>query len=322
MTTGRFATSLITVIAVCGLVILAASIYRSAETPPWQANKKSHPPVPEKSELVTKAAVDFEPFNFATYNVKNWLTSSQTSEKTVESKAAVISMILAAEADIVGLSEIGSKADVAEIQAHLKERGFDFPYSYYTGGVDRIRHLAIISRFPIVFTQKIDPKITGTDYFLQRGILDATIKIGGQEIRFIGLHLKSKRIDTNFDQAVLRLEEAKFVRKHIDTVLEKNPETLLVAYGDWNDSLRSLSTRAILGVYRTHSYLSAIHAGDSRGEKWTYNWARDYSYSRIDFVAVSQKLKSHVNKEKSRVVDEPFWHEASDHRPVMIRFEP
>jgi endonuclease/exonuclease/phosphatase family metal-dependent hydrolase len=253
--------------------------------------------------------------------VKNWLVSNQTPVKSAEAKAAVIKLLAGGSPDVIGLCEIGNRADVAEIQAMLKAEGTDLPFIHHTGGADAVRHLAILSRFPIAKVEKPDLEIPGTGQSMQRGILDVTLSVGDRPIRFLGLHLKSKRIVPEFDEALLRVQEAGHVRNHIDHIIEKDEEAMLVVYGDFNDTTRSLSTRSIYGTYRTPGYMNPIHVKDSRGEAWTYRYQVQDSYSRIDFVTVSSALKRHVKKDKSMVVDEPLWEEASDHRPVLVRFE-
>ncbi|MFD2256949.1 endonuclease/exonuclease/phosphatase family protein [Luteolibacter algae] len=299
--------------------------FRGAPTPPWQRQsevetssepgKRAIPPTLPEGETADPA-----PFRFITYNVKNWLVSSQSPIKSEKAKNAVIRLLHQAEPDIIGLSEIGDTNDVAEIQKRLKAAGTDLPFSYYTGGVDPVRHLAILTRFPIVHTASPALKIHGKDYSMQRGILDATLQIGSGEVRFIGLHLKSKRTVPDLDQALLRIDEASHVRKHIDSILSARPDSKLVVYGDLNDTTRSLSTRALLGTYRSPGYLSAIRVKDSRGESWTHHYASEDSYTRIDFVTVSKALRSRVDKSKSVIIDDPGWEDASDHRPVMVVF--
>ena len=296
--------------------------FRSVETPPWDRNTPSRhaeksaggkPPVTRQAE--------FTPFTFITYNVKNWLVSYQAPEKSAEAKAAIIGLLAGGKPDVIGLCEIGSEDDVKEIQAMLKAAGFDLPHIYHTGGEDLVRHLAIISRFPILSTERPDPRLRGLEQSMQRGILDATLDVGGRQVRFIGLHLKSKRTVPDFDQAGVRLAEAQHARRHIDGILEADPGAALVAYGDFNDTTRSHSTRAINGKYRTPGYLSHVHVRDSRGETWTHHYAVEDAYTRIDFVTVSAGLRRHVKKDKSRIIDDPDWVTASDHRPVLVRFE-
>ncbi len=309
---------------VIALALAAASYwFRRVETPPWRVG--GYPSLHETAEAGQagqKAAEEgLGAFTFLTYNVKNWLVSSQSPEKTKEAKQAVIRILANAAPDVIGLCEIGSMDDVLEIQSMLKAEGMDYPYAHHAGGADPVRHLALLSRYPIISKEKPDPRIPETQHTMPRGILDATVRIGGREIRFLGLHLKSKRTVPEFDEAKLRIEEAGHVRKHIDTILAKDPGALLLAYGDFNDTTRSLSTRMICGTYRTPGYMNPIHVTDSHGETWTHHFAEEDSYTRIDFVTVSQELKRHVSRNGSRIVDDPLTQTASDHRPVLIRFE-
>ncbi|MFN5868231.1 MAG: endonuclease/exonuclease/phosphatase family protein, partial [Akkermansiaceae bacterium] len=256
-----------------------------------------------------------------TYNLKNWLTSSQNPEKSNESKNAIVEILIASDADIIGLSEIGSEADVLEIQKLLKQTGKDLPHFYHTGGTDPIRHLAILSRFPIVSTTQPEITITGTEHSMLRGILDASIQIQDQTIRFIGIHLKSKRIVPDYDQEEIRIHEAEHVRKYIDSIFSKNPETHLIAYGDFNDHIESLSTKTILGNYRSQNHLTPVHISDQNGDNWTHYFSSQDSYSRIDFITVSKSLKPIINQKKSRIITTPNWQKASDHRAIMVSFD-
>ena len=296
--------------------------FRSVETPPWDSKtpKSTIEKIADEAPYDTDPA-DFTPFTFIAYNVKNWLVSYQAPEKTAESKAAIIKLLASGKPDVIGLCEIGSEDDVKEIQAMLKAAGFDLPHLYHTGGEDLVRHLAIISRFPILSSERPDLRLSGHEQSMQRGILDATLDIDGRPVRFIGLHLKSKRIVPDFDHATIRIAEAQHARRHIDGILAADSAAALVAYGDFNDTTRSLSTRAINGTYRTPGYLNHVHVRDSRGETWTHHYAVEDSYTRIDFVTVSAGLRRHVKKDKSRIIDDPDWVAASDHRPVLVRFE-
>ncbi len=296
--------------------------FRPAGTPPWKAGQektKQDPTPSDKKPTETNGEPD--PFTFVAYNVKNWLVSYQSPVKSDEAKDAVIRMLAVGEPDIIGLSEIGSEDDVREIQEDLKQAGIDLPHFFYTGGADKVRHLALISRYPIDNTFSPDLSIPGKEYSVQRGILDATITIGEGEVRFIGVHLKSKRPVPEFDEAVIRLDESKIVRKHLDSIFEADPEAMIIAYGDLNDTTRSISTRMITGRYNSKNAMKPLDLKDSRGENWTHNWDYQDIYSRIDFVTVSRGISPHVDTKASKIIDEDFWEEASDHRPLLVRFK-
>lgn len=311
----------IALITLLGLTLLGATRLRKAETPPWRSEPSEIPHTPPLAKQAHPSEEpDFPPFHLVTYNVKNWLTSGQNPPKSPEAKSAVIQILATASPDILGLCEIGNIDDVEEIQSLLAAEGIHLPHSHLTGGEDPVRHLAILSRFPILSTASPDTSIPGSTRSMQRGILDVTLNTGGKEIRLIGLHLKSKRNVTEFDQAALRLAEAAHVRTYADSILTANPKTHLIIYGDFNDTTRSLSTKTIYGTYRSPLYMNPIHVADSRGESWTHFYARQDAYTRIDFVTVSQALLRHVDKQASSIIDHPLWETASDHRPVLIRF--
>lgn len=306
------------------LILLTYGIwFSSVETPPWHHKQepKQSPPKTPASPIHKEHPASFEPFTFVSYNVKNWLSCPQTPAKTQASKSAIVSLLAKAKPDIIGLSEIGSQKDVAEIQTMLRASGLDLPYHHYTGGVDPVRHLSIISRYPIQAIAHPDIRLASTQQSMQRGILDATISIGSQSIRLIGLHLKSKRIVSDFDEAELRISEASHARRYIDGIITQNPDALLLVYGDWNDAPRSLSTRTLLGNFRSPLYLTPIPLKDSRGEKWTFYHQIQDSYNRIDYVACSDNLKRFIKKDHSHILDDPLWHLASDHRALLISFE-
>ncbi|MEP4810146.1 MAG: endonuclease/exonuclease/phosphatase family protein [Luteolibacter sp.] len=320
MKLGRF-TGFMLLAALAALAAIGALRLKHAETPPWRTDTTQSPS--ESAPLpVEPAPVDpsFPAFTFVTYNVKNWLISSQSPEKSPEAKAAVINLLAADSPDIIGLCEIGDMNDVEEIQSMLKEVGVHLPHIHYTGGEDSVRHLALLSRFPFSAVGTPDTAIPGNERSMQRGILDVTVNTGSTEIRLLGLHLKSKRTVQEFDQAALRLAEAAHARKYADAILAAAPDTHLIIYGDFNDTTRSISTRTIYGTYRTPGYMNPLHVKDSRGESWTHCYAVEDSYTRIDFVTVSKALKRHVDKKASYVIDNPLWEMASDHRPVLIRF--
>lgn len=314
-------TVLVGLLAFIAALVAISLIYKTDSTPPWRLPKttqqKETAPSP-KQDTSPKGGL---PFNFVSYNVQNWLISSQNPEKTAESKTALIQILADCEPSVIGLIEIGSVADVEEIRTLLQKEGAKYPYFHHTGGADGVRHLAILSKFEITATAQPDLAIPGTNYSMQRGILDVTLDVGGQEMRFVGLHLKSKRSVPEFDQSLIRLDEANHVRRHIDAILEAKPETKLVVYGDFNDTPRSLSTKAILGTYRTPGYLTPLHLKDSRGESWTHFWDYQDLYSRIDYITISKALSRNIDRKRSRIVDFPDWKTASDHRPILVRFK-
>ena len=268
---------------------------------------------------------------FMAYNVENWLTMDRVIDrrevanqpKPDAEKSAVLRIVLKNNPDVIGLCEIGTKADLAEIQQALKSAGLDLPHSHHTGGSDTVRHLGLLSRFPITSTAspaQTQYTLEGRSFAINRGILDASVSAQGKDYRFIGVHLKSKRTVTGGDQAKMRLQEAHLLRRHLDKILSPNPDANLIVYGDFNDTYRSNTLRAVTGSAAKNLRITPIYLKDSQGEAWTHHWSGEDIYSRIDFIMTSPALRREVDFKASCIIDDNLWSKASDHRPMLAVF--
>ncbi len=335
-------------LAVCALAAwLVISCERAKSSPDWQSVAKDvvapHAAAKEVAVAFSTNEAAVEPispfseaplaggFRFMTYNVENWLTMDRYVDrknlkgapKPDSEKSAVISIITRHSPDIIGLSEIGTVADLAEIQQKLKAAGLDLPHSHHTGGSDAVRHLGILSRFPIIATSKpatMDYKLDGKAFSISRGILDATIVVQEKSQRFIGVHLKSKRETDHGDQSAMRLNEARLLRRHIDSIFASDANARIIVYGDLNDTRATPAIKAITGRYNSPTYLTAIPAKDSAQNAWTHHWALHDIYSRIDYVMVSPAMKPDVVFSAAKLIDDPDWSQASDHRAILAVF--
>lgn len=331
----------------CTLILCALNSCEKKGTPDWATSgtrapvsaavkaPEKTPPVADEIAPLPPSAIPASPssgeLRFITYNVENWLTMDrEIAGKTLKSvpkpeseKQAVVALLARHAPDIIGLCEIGEASDLAEIQADLKAAGLDLPHSHYTGGSDPIRHLGLLSRFPITSTAKpaeTEYRHAGQTFAMNRGILDATVTAHGKSYRFLGVHLKSKRDSEQGDQEAIRLNEARLLRRHIDTLFKINENTRVVVYGDFNDTRATPAIKMITGNNHDPTSLTAIPGKDSRGDTWTYNWALQDLYSRIDYIMVSRALREEVDFPAAKIIDDVGWDTASDHRPVLAVF--
>ncbi|MDG2122110.1 MAG: hypothetical protein P8J87_00340, partial [Verrucomicrobiales bacterium] len=146
-----------------------------------------------------------EQITFVGYNLKNWLPMDrridgdlvEDATKPEDEKAALIALLSTTKPDIVGICEIGSRSDVEDFQARLKAAGHDLPHLEWLQASDPYRHVAAISKFPVVATDHqgdLSYNIDDKTLPFSRGILDATIQVTADyQLRILGLHLKSKR---------------------------------------------------------------------------------------------------------------------------------
>lgn len=265
----------------------------------------------------------------ASYNVENylmmprWIDGHYRSRagKPVSEKEAVTKMITSIHPDILGLMEIGDQPQLNDLIRRLQESGISFYETEYLQGPDQQRHIALLSRFPIVerHSQEWIPiQIQGKTFYSSRGLIDVTIALPSHtKLRVLCVHLKSKIPVSEYSQSVFRAAEAAALRKKIDDILNNDPTTPLLLMGDFNDTKNSLSLKTIFGEHGTPNILTALNLHDDRGETWTEYWKQADEYSRIDYIIVNDALKKNIEEDHSAIVRPSFWNEASDHCPVF-----
>lgn len=265
---------------------------------------------------------------FASYNLQNYLradpaegsAAASAAPKPEKSVTALIGIIKNINPDVLGVCEMGTPADFEDFKARLKEAGLGYSDFEYVQGADPARHLALVSRLPIVSRQSrpdVPYELDGKQEKVRRGFLDVTVKLGeGRELRMVGVHLKSKLNDVAAGEALVRRNEAHLLRRHVEGILEKNPGVKLLVYGDFNDTKNQPPIQEIMGPRNSPSRLADLPLQDNVGDRWTHYWKTADEYSRIDFIFMSRALLPDVLREKSRINRSPQWNEASDHRAI------
>jgi endonuclease/exonuclease/phosphatase family metal-dependent hydrolase len=277
-------------------------------------------------------------FTIATYNVENYLlTATQTRQpKPPESRAKVVENILAMKPDVIAFEEMGATNAFFELKAALKKGGLDYPHWEHVRGWDTNIHVAVLSRFPITARR---PHTNGS-YLLggrrlhvSRGFAEVDIKVNdGYSFTLFVAHLKSRRPVPEADEGEMREQEATILREIIDARLKANPNANLVVAGDLNDVKDSKSTRALIGrgkvaltdtrpAERNGDNLPAERpTWDPRNVTWTHFYGKEDSYSRIDYILISQGMTKEWDKAGTYIFTAPNWGLASDHRPIVARF--
>lgn len=279
------------------------------------------------------AASALEPFTVLSYNVENWLPTDRTvggkpvtTGKPASQKNAVVTIIAAHRPAVVGIIEIGDRTQLDDLRGRLKAAGLDYPYIEWHEGLDPARHVALLSRFPIVAHDSQDRvafEINGQPNGIQRGILDVTIEPEpGYRVRLLGLHLKSRRLTPAVDETALRAKESWFVRQALDAIFAQTPDTRLLLFGDLNDTRDQYPIREICGPRGAPGRLTDIPLADSRGERWTHDYRTADDYSRIDYFLASPRLWPEIDRKKSGIDDSPQWSDASDHRAIFVTIRP
>ncbi len=276
-----------------------------------------------------------ETVTLVVYNVENYLAMERRvggkvvpdAPKPEKEIAALLEGLVEVAPDMLGVSEIGGPSFVADLQERLRARGIDLPHTELvrdSSGNDR--NVAFLSRFPIVQRRSRDDYVYALDgvrHAFQRGVLDVEVEIRPDyRLRYVGLHLKSKREVPEGDQALMRLSEARLARAHIDRIFEEDPDVNLIVAGDFNDYRSEPPVRTVQGTYRSPEFLASLTLADEFGFRWTHHWAFADVYSRIDFVLYSEGMAREIDRKASRIHHWKGWREASDHRPLVVRIVP
>jgi endonuclease/exonuclease/phosphatase family metal-dependent hydrolase len=278
-------------------------------------------------------------FRIAQYNVENYLDEPTTTRnaKPETAKAKVREGILALKPDVLALEEMGSTNALFELQTSLKTAGLDLPFWEHITGYDTNIHVAILSKFP--FTARHPHTndsflLGGRRFRVSRGFAEVDIAVNPKySFTLIAAHLKSRRPIPEADEAELRFEEAKVLREIIDVRLTASPNLNLVVLGDLNDLHDSEPIKAILGGRSKKGLIDTRPAernGDnpphsdrrinSRKITWTHFYAKDDTYSRVDYILLSKAMAREWDPAETYILTLPNWGTGSDHRPLVATF--
>lgn len=287
---------------------------------------------------LAQAVAAGDTFTVGSYNLENYLIVPQETRdaKPVDARIRIRESIKALNADVLALQEVGGKAALAELRGALEKEGPIYPYWEIVAGPDPYLNVAILSRFPIL-ARRPHPEesylLNGRRFKVSRGFAEVDIRVNDHYVfTLITAHLKSRRPVPQADEGDLREQEALRLREIIDAHLAAKPDLNLVVAGDFNDVKSSSSTRAVIGQGRMglidlrpteqneDPEESRVKSHSIRQVTWTYFYAREDTYSRIDFILSSRGMAREWNRKETKVLALPFWGEASDHRPIIASF--
>ncbi len=276
------------------------------------------------------------PLTVATYNLEFYVDGATLGvpPKSPEARALIREAIRRLSPDVLALQEMGSTNALNELVNSLRSEKLNFPFREYVHGPDSNLHLAFLSKRPITARRPHTTEsflFQGKRHQVSRGFGEIDVRVGTQQITFITAHLKSKRQVGEADQQGLREEEAVVLRERIEDFFKREPNGDLIVLGDFNDDISSRTLKTIIGRNRTRLFdpKPAERNGDTlanpnprydpRRVLWTHYFAKDETYSRLDYIFLSGTLRSAVDPAETYVLAMPNWGAASDHRPVCVR---
>lgn len=276
-------------------------------------------------------AIAAEPITFAAYNVENYLVmerrelGNKPGPKPEAAKQAIARIIAEINPNILGVVEMGDREQFDDFRRLLAGVGQEFKDSEWIEGEDTSRHVALLSKFPIVERNSVTDasyQLAGRKRLVQRGFLDVTIQVNETyRLRSVGVHLKSRR-PVPEGEAIMRRNEAALLRKHLTAILENDPAVNLIAWGDFNDTKDQPPIQEIRGPARSPIEMRDVWLKDAVGDRWTYFGRFKDGYDRIDYFFANRGIWKELDLQASKIVRTPDWNEASDHRPITLVIRP
>lgn len=271
----------------------------------------------------------------ATYNLNNYLIMDRYFDgqwrpeypKPEAEKTVVRRVMTKVAPDILVLQELGGAGFLEELRTDLERDGLYYQYAVLMRGPDAERHVAILSKLEPQFIQQhtdLDFKYFDDREVVKRGLLEVTFTLpDATRFKLFALHLKSRYTDRRDDSQseLRRTREAQACRNRIiERTLDSGIEHYLIA-GDFNDhphspTMRRFQQRGDLEIG------SLVEARDSRGELWTYHYAKEARYELVDGFIASPPLQRRIQNRRGQIADFPAALEGSDHRMVFLDLTP
>lgn len=251
--------------------------------------------------------------------------------KAREELDALAATLRELDADVVAFEELEAEGLLrAFVETYLADMGYEYVLVQPTNN-GRGQNLGMISRLPIRsvtsyrFRKLTLPNDEGTWRFA-RDLMRVTLEIPSatgdaeavpRELEVIVVHLKSKRDGEGDPQSRRwRLAEAVGLRAVVDDLLRDDPDRLIAAVGDFNDTPDSEPLRALTGGEDTHGPLTDAHASLDPEQRITFRNSR--YRETIDFILTSPALSKRVGE--AGVLETSGEVRGSDHSPVWAKF--
>jgi len=268
----------------------------------------------------------------ATQNVENFFDvfddpynrDEGATPKPVEEINLLAKQMRMFDADFFGIQELESMGLLARfVDWQFKDRGYDYIWANQMRAQRGI-NVGCMSKVPLggVTAYKYE-KLTapGVDrtWTFARDLASVEIKPASDVVITVFIvHFKSKR-DSRDDpkSGNWRLAEALGLRRIAKAKLDADPDALIVAMGDFNDTPDSPPIQALLDTANGGPVFVDPHADIPADQRISY--LKEPYRSNIDYVLLSPALAKMVVDGSARVG--PGSLDASDHAPVTVTVE-
>lgn len=263
----------------------------------------------------------------ATLNVLNLFDSAddpyhkdeETNAKLREDLDLLAKNIHEIDADILVLQEVENRGYLDDFNRALLA-DLDYEHVILTEGNDRRGiDVAVLSRLPVgpvtSYRHLKFPDADGNEMHFRRDLLRVHIEPEeGDAFEVMAVHLKSKYGGEQGD--VVRIGEARMIRKVLDGILARDREARLLICGDFNDLIDSPALVTILGTGTDK--LASFFQDVPPAERITYN--QEPYLAMVDFILASSAMAARYVEGSYQILPGSPSTTGSDHNAVVARF--
>ncbi len=269
--------------------------------------------------LLSTSLASAESLKVLCWNIRNYLATDQVVDrqwrpdypKPEHEKTALRSVLLEANADIIFFQEMGSEPYLRELQRDLAKLQLEYPYRAIGTDRDTVRHLAVLSKFPLHQIRIHQPG-------MRRGIMQVEFEWHNHYFQIFNIHLKS-RFTVNTDDPHASRERLREMQHLLEaTRQDLPPNSFTFLLGDFNEPPDGPARRHLL---QSIPGLKLLPALDTTGTDYTFYWHRGDIHESIDAIYYKANATSHKLHIHAKILSSPCVDLASDHRPLLMKIQ-
>lgn len=280
------------------------------------------------------------------YNVENmfdvfddpYTTDENTDVKQRDEIVAIAKAIASVDADVVVFQELENEHLLqGMVDAFLGDKGYDYVACQRTNSSRGI-NLGVISRLPITsltshrYKTLKHPDVSDRTWRFARDAMQITLDVDGQTLHLFNLHLKSNSSRPGDKHSnYWRTAEAMALKEMVREMVNKNPDALIIALGDFNSNLETRPEQD--RPWPATKYLRDPEADGSQllndahdqisdyDKRVTIPAAGKYPAAVFDYIYASPKLHTMLVKNSAKVLNDSKLTAGSDHYPAYATYD-
>jgi endonuclease/exonuclease/phosphatase family metal-dependent hydrolase len=287
-----------------------------------------------------------KPVTVMSYNVENmfdvfddpYSDDDGTDVKRRSEIMAIAKAIATVDPDVVVFQELENEHLLqGMVDTFLPDAGYKYVACQRTNSGRGI-NLGVISKLPIKkltshrFKTLTHPDAPDRTWKFARDAMQITLDVAGKELHLFNVHLKSNSSRPGDENSKLwRTSEAMGLKSLVREMVEKDPDSLIVALGDFNSNIETRPEQ--VRPWPATEYLRKAEADGKQllndahdaiedyDKRITIPGSGRYPSAIFDYIYASPTLHTMLVKGSAKVVNDSKLISGSDHYPVYATYD-